>query len=42
MEIHTELTKITSNSTYLSNNKLSNLYDQYIVEKYRKLYINNR
>ena len=26
METHTELTHITSNSTYLSNNKLSNLY----------------
>tara|TARA_B100001564_G_scaffold30544_1_gene22447 strand:- start:56 stop:1633 length:1578 start_codon:yes stop_codon:yes gene_type:complete len=41
-KIHSELTEITSNSTYLSNNKLSHLYDQYIVEKYRKLYVNIR
>ena len=41
-EIHIELTEITSNSTYLSNNKLSNLYDQYIVSRYKKLYVNNR
>ena len=41
-KIHSELTEITSNSTYLSNNKLSYLYDQYIVKKYRKLYVNNR
>ena len=41
-EIHTELTEITSNSTYLSNNKLSDLYDQYIVSRYKKLYVNNR
>ena len=41
-ETHTELTEITSNSTYLSNNKLSDLYDQYIVSRYKKLYVNNR
>ena len=41
-EIHMELAEITSNSTYLSNSKLSYLYDQYIIEKYKKLYVNNR
>ena len=41
-EIHMELAEITSNSTYLSNSKLSYLYDQYIIKKYKKLYVNNR
>ena len=40
--LNSELKEITSNSTYLSNNKLSDLYDQYIVKKYRKLYVNIR
>jgi hypothetical protein len=33
-EIHTELTHITSNGTYLSNNKLSNLYSLSLSKNY--------
>ena len=34
MEVHTELTHITSNGTYLSNNKLSNLYSLSVQKNY--------
>ena len=36
MEIHSELTHITSNGTYLSNNKLSNLYSLSIQNNKKK------
>ncbi len=37
-EIHSELAHITSNGTYLSNNKLSNLYSLSIQNNKKKQY----